>query len=127
MKQLFILIALAFVMNAGAQTTAVKVEQGKYINKQWVYKAPKVTNIPVVFDYPCLNVGDSTYTLKDNIGDTTTATYSLYVSHCVNNKNVLGVVGICIYNDGAYYISVSYGDLVKKYTLKYNSHEMGNN
>jgi len=68
MKQLFILIALAFTMNAGAQTTAVTLQHGKYINKQWKYNKPLVTSIPVVFDYPCVTVGDSTYKLVDNIG-----------------------------------------------------------
>ena len=127
MKQLFILIALAFVMNAGAQTTAVKVEQGRYINKQWKYNKPIVANIPVVFDYPCVTVGDSTYRLTNNIGDTATATYDLYASYCVNDKSVIGVMGIIIYKDGAYYLSISYGNLIRRYTLKYNGYEMGNN
>jgi len=127
MKQLFVLIALAFVMNAGAQTTAVKVEQGRYINKQWKYNKPTVANIPVVFDYPCVTVGDSTYRLTNNIGDTTTATYDLYASHCVNDKSVIGVMGIIVYKDGAYYLSISYGNLIRRYTLKYNNNEMGNN
>ena len=127
MKQLFILIALAFVINAGAQTTAVQVQHGKYINKQWKYNAPKVTNIPVTLDYPNVTVGDSTYKLTANVGDTTTSTYNLYVSHCVNNKNAVGTLAICIYNDGSYYLSVSYGNLIRRYTLKYNDYEMGNN
>ena len=127
MKQLFILIALAFTINAGAQTTAVKLQHGKYINKQWKYNAPQVTSIPVVFDYPKVTVGDSTYKLIDNVGDTTTSTYNLYVSHCVNNKDVVGLLSISIYNDGSYYLSVSYGNLIRRYTLKYNDYEMGNN
>ena len=127
MKQLFIIIALAFTMNAGAQTTAVTLQHGKYINKQWKYNKPLVTSIPVVFDYPHVSVGDSTYKLTANVGDTTTSTYNLYVSHCVNNKNAVGLLSISIYNDGSYYLSVAYGNLIRRYTLKYNDYEMGNN
>jgi hypothetical protein len=127
MKQLFILIALAFTVSASAQTTAVKLQHGKYINKQWKYNAPQVTSIPVVFDYPHVIVGDSTYKLIDNVGDTTTPTYNLYVSHCVNNKDAVGLLSISIYNDGSYYLSVSYGNLIRRYTLKNNDYEMGNN
>jgi hypothetical protein len=127
MKQLFIIIALAFTMNAGAQTTAVTLQHGKYINKQWKYNKPLVTSIPVVFDYPHVSVGDSTYKLTDNVGDTTTSTYNLYVSHCVNNNNAVGLLSISIYNDGSYYLSVAYGNLIRRYTLKYNGYEMGNN
>ena len=127
MKQLFILIALAFTVSASAQTTAVKLQHGKYINKQWKYNAPKVTSIPVTFDYPNVTVGDSSYKLIDNVGDTTTSTYNLYVSHCVNNKDAVGLLSISIYNDGSYYLSVSYGNLIRRYTLKNNDYEMGNN
>jgi signal peptidase I len=126
MKQLLIIIALAIVTTASAQSTAVKLQQGKYINKAWKYSAPKVTDIPVLFDYPCVTVGDSTYRVISNVGDTSTATYDLYISNCVNDKNVAGIMSISVYKNGEYYLSLSYGNLIRRYTLKYNNYEMGN-
>jgi hypothetical protein len=126
MKQLLIIIALAFVTNAHAQSVAIKLQEGRYINKVWKYNAPKAVNIPVLFDYPRVVVGDSTYTITSNVGDTSTANYSLYISNCVNNKNVAGVIGISVYKDSSYYLSVTYGNLIRRYTLKYNIYEMGN-
>lgn len=137
MKQLFILIALAFVINAGAQTTAVEVKRGVYGPKIltsksskhmiWRYAKPVSINTPVVFDYPNVTVGDCTYKLTENVGDTTTSTYDLYVSRCVDNTNSVGLLSIIIYKDGSYYLSIRYGDVMKIYTLKSNYYEMGNN
>ena len=136
MKQLFILIALAFVMNAGAQTMAVEVKRGVYGPKLrngnpkysvWRYAKPVSINTLVVFDYPNVTVGDCTYKLTENVGDTTTSTYDLYVSRCVDNTNSVGLLSIIIYKDGSYYLSIRYGNVMKIYTLKSNYYEMGNN
>jgi hypothetical protein len=127
MRNILHILALLFSLNVCAQTTAVQVQHGKYINKEWKYNKPIITNMNVLFDYPCVSVGDSTYQLTSNIGDTTTSMYSLYVSHCLNNKNVVGVLAISIYTDGSYYLSVTYGNLIRRYTLKNNDYEMGNN
>lgn len=127
MRHILFITALAFSVIAGAQTTAVEIQHGKYTNKQWKFNKPIMTNMNVVFDYPCVSVGDSTYQLTSNMGDTTTSMYSLYVSHCVNNKNAVGVLAISIHTDGSYYLSVTYGNLIKRYTLKNNDYEMGNN
>jgi len=135
MRNILHIIALLFSLNVCAQTTAVEVKRGVYGPKIltsksskhmiWRFAKPVSINTLVVFDYPNVTVGDCTYKLTENVGDTTTSTYDLYVSRCVDNTNSVGLLSIIIYKDGSYYLSIRYGNVMKIYTLKSNYYEMG--
>jgi hypothetical protein len=118
MKKIMFILFTFSTFTTFAQYTAVKIEDGVYINKEWKFNAPMIANIPVVFNYPLVVVGDSTYKIIDNMGDTTMPTYKLYVSHCITTQGSIGVLAITEYNDGVYYLSVSYGDVMRRYILQ---------
>jgi len=119
-KIMFILFTFS-TFTTFAQYTAVKRQDGVYINKEWKFNTPVIANIPVVFNYPIVAVGDSTYKIIDNMGDTTMPTYKLYLSHSLTIQGAIGVLAITEYNDGVYHLSVSYGDAMKRYILQDNT------
>ena len=117
---MFIVFTL-ITLTTYAQYTAVKMEDGVYINKDWKFNTPVVVNLPVIFHYPLVVVGDSTYKIIDNIGDTTMPAYKLYVSHSITIQGAIGVLAITEYRDGVYHLSISYGDVMRRYILQANN------
>ena len=121
MKKIMFILLTFSTLTTYAQYTVVKIEDGIYINRDWKFNTPVVVNLPVIFHYPLVVVGDSTYKIIDNIGDTTMPAYKLYVSHCITTQGAIGVLAITEYRDGVYHLSISYGDVMRRYILQANN------
>lgn len=121
MKKIMFILLTFSTLTTFAQYTAVKMEDGVYINRDWKFNTPVVVNLPVIFHYPLVVVGDSTYKIIDNIGDTTMPAYKLYVSHSITIQGAIGVLAITEYRDGVYHLSISYGDVMRRYILQANN------
>lgn len=121
MKKIMFIVFTLITLTTFAQYTAVKMEDGVYINRDWKFNTPVVVNLPVIFHYPLVVVGDSTYKIIDNIGDTTMPAYKLYVSHSITIQGAIGVLAITEYRDGVYHLSISYGDVMRRYILQANN------